>query len=33
MKNSNCQENNPKGVCCSADIIEVIKEYSQGKVN
>ncbi|UUV19401.1 (2Fe-2S)-binding protein [Fusobacteria bacterium ZRK30] len=28
MKNSNCEENNPKGVCCSADIIELLKEYS-----
>ena len=28
MKNPNCQENNPKGMCCGADIMEVIKEYS-----
>lgn len=33
MKNSNCQEKNPKGVCCGKDIMELIKEYSWDKDN
>ncbi|OQY41650.1 MAG: hypothetical protein B6227_04435 [Fusobacteriia bacterium 4572_74] len=28
MTHSNCKENNPKGVCCENDIMELIKEYS-----
>lgn len=28
MKNPDCKKNNPKGICCGSDIIELIKEYS-----
>lgn len=28
MAHPNCQGNNPKGICCGNDIMEVIKEYN-----
>ncbi|MCS5422088.1 MULTISPECIES: (2Fe-2S)-binding protein [Psychrilyobacter] len=28
MMNPDCERNNPKGICCGKDIVELIKEYS-----
>ena len=29
----NCKINNPSGKCCSGDIMELVKIYSEGKVS